>query len=420
MKTIFQRARVAGSTVQFTPAANCLRHSCSLPTGEAGTGTDPPSAGDGREPSRESDFSPPPVEERASRPLHGTAGFPALSRRPSQVLVLAASGSQSSTLGAQALANAAGKFEVRLVTRRPAAFVRNATVRCGDLHMDIAQHPRATVADHTDGLDPDDLLVLDATAVPGLDSTIALTPPGSRVLYTQNGVPTHEAQTRQRGLEVHRGASMITSSRRPPQGGVTVAPGGRLLVDQNSSIVDILAEVLRNRGFFELVAVPDIRATQFEKIALNCALNVVATLSGRTLGELLQLTHQDARAENLIGGLAAEVCAIAVAQGIRIKPTDQVIGDIQRAMACFPQHPTSMRMAFEAGHASEIDVLNGAISRLGRECGIATPLNDLVTEKLRMYHDVREADGVGDGFHQRHRPLVALVLEELLLAARRA
>ena len=74
--------------------------------------------------------------------------------------------------------------------------------------------------------------------------------------------------------------------------------------------------------------------------------------------------------------------------------------------------------------ATEIDVLNAGVVRIGRSLRIATPLNDLVCDRLAAFEALRERDGPAasadtGGFHRRHAAVVALAVEELLQAAAR-
>jgi 2-dehydropantoate 2-reductase len=50
-------------------------------------------------------------------------------------------------------------------------------------------------------------------------------------------------------------------------------------------------------------------------------------------------------------------------------------------------HKASMLQDVEARRATEIDYLNGAISRLGREHGVPTPLDDMITALVKALED---------------------------------
>jgi len=363
-------------------------------------------------------------DRAATRPRHrelpnALAGLPERPLRLRQLLIFSPGGSQGGAVAAQALQNAEqGRFSVLLRPRSRTPATGSNLVSCGARVVDVANHPNAGMPTGPLELDPAETLVIDPTVVGGLHHTIAQTPLGSTVVYLQNGMPSHAAEKAARGIRAHDMISMVPASRQPGEG-VSVTPGGVMLVDANDPLTETLHSVLQGQSFFRLQNVPDIRVTRYEKVALNCALNVTATLFGKTLGELQELSARDARCGKLIAGLAGEVCALARAMGVPVRPDDQIMGDIHAAMERFSHHPTSMRAAFDAGLETEIEVLNAGVSREGRRRGVPTPLNDLVSGKLALYEGIRRACGNAGDFHQRHPPLVQRTVDDLLAAADR-
>lgn len=78
---------------------------------------------------------------------------------------------------------------------------------------------------------------------------------------------------------------------------------------------------------------------------------------------------------------AQEVVAVARARGVR--PAADVIDQIQRAIdALPPAHMTSMHEEIIGGRPSELEYWSGAVVRLGREAGVATPLNEFIYYSL--------------------------------------
>lgn len=232
-------------------------------------------------------------------------------------------------------------------------------------------------------------LVIDAGTVTALGESIARTARGCHVAYSQNGVPSHSREKSEKMLCSHTLVSKITSTRQFGQG-ITVEPGGVLLIDEKDVYLDAFHRIFRNRGFFHLQAVTDIRAAQYEKIAINCALNVSATVHGMTLGELQARAADDPAMRHELEGLALEACRVSAAQGIRMAPHDDVVAAMYALMARNPRHPTSMRQAFEAGTPTEIGVLNAAIVRLGRDWGVSTPLNHRMVTRLAAMEAQRD------------------------------
>jgi 2-dehydropantoate 2-reductase len=48
---------------------------------------------------------------------------------------------------------------------------------------------------------------------------------------------------------------------------------------------------------------------------------------------------------------------------------------------------SSMYTDLQRGSRLEIDVLNGAVSRMGKDLGVATPANDFITASLLVSHN---------------------------------
>jgi 2-dehydropantoate 2-reductase len=78
---------------------------------------------------------------------------------------------------------------------------------------------------------------------------------------------------------------------------------------------------------------------------------------------------------------AQEVVAVARARGVH--PAADVIDQIQRAIDALPPgHMTSMHEEIIGGRPSELEYWSGAVVRLGREAGVATPLNEFIYYSL--------------------------------------
>ncbi|MCZ2497164.1 hypothetical protein GN316_10370 [Xylophilus sp. Kf1] len=301
---------------------------------------------------------------------------------PDHVVVYASNGSQGAVLAAQAMLNQpAGAYQLSLHGRHEHSHHGYARVKCGALSIDMGDGSPVLRRHGTMAIDARRTLVIDPGTVASLADSIARTPVGCHVAYSQNGIPSHEREKAGRRLHRHTLVSRITSTRQYGHG-ITVEPGGVLLIDESDIHLETFARIFRDRGFFRLQAVPDIRAAQHEKIAINCALNVSATVRCLSLGELRACALADPAIRHELEGLALEAWRVSAAQGIRMAPRDDLLAALYALMAANPRHPTSMRRAFEAGAPTEIGVLNAAIVRLGSRWGVATPLNRRMVARL--------------------------------------
>ena len=133
--------------------------------------------------------------------------------------------------------------------------------------------------------------------------------------------------------------------------------------------VERLAGAL-SEGGMETVAMRDARGAQWTKLIFNAATNPVGALTRLPHGWACE--RQDIR--EVVRGLVAEGRAVAAALGVELDSDPDELVDHATKVAY--DHKASMLQDVEARRATEVDFLNGGISRFGREEGIDTPLND--------------------------------------------
>jgi 2-dehydropantoate 2-reductase len=75
--------------------------------------------------------------------------------------------------------------------------------------------------------------------------------------------------------------------------------------------------------------------------------------------------------------------AVAVARGRGVQPPEDVIDQVKGAIDSLPPgYMASMHAEIVGGRPSELEYWNGAVVRLGREAGVATPLNEFIYYSL--------------------------------------
>ena len=146
-----------------------------------------------------------------------------------------------------------------------------------------------------------------------------------------------------------------------------------------------------------VVAVTDLAAVRWSKLALNCASSTLGLIGGVRLGALLRRAF----VRRLVLEIWTEVAAVAAASGCRMMPIggtfdiDRMTVSSRDRLRSFPspglmvKHAillgvgfkyrsmrSSMLVALERGRAPEIDFLNGEIVRRGARLGIPTPVNE--------------------------------------------
>lgn len=129
---------------------------------------------------------------------------------------------------------------------------------------------------------------------------------------------------------------------------------------------------------FDAAAVGDIASMQWEKLICNVAYSAPCALTGMTVGEAM-----DHPALGAVSRAAAtEAYAIALARGIVLTFTDPVshVRDFAERM---PNAKPSVLLDLEAGRASEVGVINGAVPREAEKIGMSAPVNATLTDLVK-------------------------------------
>ncbi len=131
-------------------------------------------------------------------------------------------------------------------------------------------------------------------------------------------------------------------------------------------------------GFLPMVFEPNIENAVLTKFLLDTCLNGTGALIGSSYGELVE----DTQSRCVLTRLADE--AIRVLRATReYKTFDSGLHYVESSLIpiVVPKaraHRSSMLQDIEAGRKTEIDYLNGAVLKMGRSCGIDTPINETV------------------------------------------
>jgi 2-dehydropantoate 2-reductase len=121
-------------------------------------------------------------------------------------------------------------------------------------------------------------------------------------------------------------------------------------------------------------AVEDARGPQWRKLIFNASTNPVGALTGLTHGRVCE----DPPLRRLVSQLVDEGKAVADAQGIVLDADPEELIDHAARPDVAYDHKASMLQDVEARRPTEIDYLNGGITRFGREHRVPTPANDAI------------------------------------------
>jgi 2-dehydropantoate 2-reductase len=136
-------------------------------------------------------------------------------------------------------------------------------------------------------------------------------------------------------------------------------------------------EVWSGAGF-RVKVFDDIDQLVWEKLICNCAYSGPCGVSERTTGEVME----DADLSAVSAACATEAFAVAHAKGVKLGFADPV-AYVRDFGSKIPHARPSVLLDLLAGRKSEIDVINGSIPRVGRELGVAAPVNEAITALVR-------------------------------------
>jgi 2-dehydropantoate 2-reductase len=141
--------------------------------------------------------------------------------------------------------------------------------------------------------------------------------------------------------------------------------------------VETLADAC-TRGGMPTHALADARGAQWRKLIFNAASNAIGALTGLTHGRIAERPTRD-----LAWAVMAEGRAVADAQGIVLDQSPEELFDFAARKEVAYDHKPSMLQDVEAGRATEIDFLNGAIADFGELHGVDAPLNRALTALVK-------------------------------------
>jgi 2-dehydropantoate 2-reductase len=133
-----------------------------------------------------------------------------------------------------------------------------------------------------------------------------------------------------------------------------------------------LAALMEKAGM-DPVLEPDITATIWGKLVLNCGINAICAVTDLRPGHIREVPELDEFQTHIV----EEVLALARARGIRL-PNPEPLQEIKEYCAR-KFHRVSMLQHLARGRQTEIDSLNGYVARESKKLGLPCPYNESLT-----------------------------------------
>jgi 2-dehydropantoate 2-reductase len=219
------------------------------------------------------------------------------------------------------------------------------------------------------------LVTVKTWQVPGIAPGLRpLVGPGTSVVPLQNGVDAADQLAAHLGPDHVLGAlcHMLSWVERPGEirwiGAAPVVTLGPRRVGQGAA-VEACAAALRGAGV-DVRVTDAIEVALWSKLLFIAPLGAVGAVERAPAGRLRRTPRARAQLKAAMG----EVAAVAAARGV-VLPADAVARAMERIDALPEDAKASMQRDIEAGRPSEVYELIGAVVRLGRAAGVATPVS---------------------------------------------
>lgn len=210
--------------------------------------------------------------------------------------------------------------------------------------------------------------------------------PNATIVCLQNGVDNADQVRAAANIDVVAAVVYVAVSV-PESGRVKHLARGDLIIGPPSEPMKKLADLFIRAGIpCELSN--NIEGELWLKLLRNCALNAISALGHVRYGQIAQSDD----AKKVMRHIVEEVLAVARAAGVILPGVD----DPQSGMAAAMELASQMADAFSStaqdldrGALTEIDALNGYISRRGAELGIPVPVNHVLFTLVKLAEQTR-------------------------------
>jgi len=191
------------------------------------------------------------------------------------------------------------------------------------------------------------------------------------VLTLQNGLGNLEILSDILGLD--RVAQGVTTSGATLLEPGLVRMGGEGLISiQEHPRLPAMLELFQGAGL-SVQQLPDLTSLVWGKLVINVAINPLTALLGVRNGLLLESKS----ARQVMGQAADEAAEVARAMGIELNFSNPLKAS-EAVAEVTADNKSSMLQDINRGAPTEIDVLCGAVTRLGRKYQVETPTNQLL------------------------------------------
>ena len=217
-------------------------------------------------------------------------------------------------------------------------------------------------------------------AVAGVINQFAIDTP---ILLFQNGLGSQQAVAKRWPERPILAASTTEGANRPESGLLVHAGTGDTWVGPMTSPAKVTVRkavtMLATSGM-NIHPETDIVQRLWQKLIINAGINPYTAILDCPNGKILDAPLY----QSTIDQLCLELSQLMDA-AVRIRQTPDALRErIEQVARNTAGNTSSMRADVQRGRQTEIDFINGYVAKLGKELGIETPVNQMLTERVQQ------------------------------------
>ncbi|MFC3900930.1 MULTISPECIES: 2-dehydropantoate 2-reductase [Staphylococcaceae] len=182
---------------------------------------------------------------------------------------------------------------------------------------------------------------------------------------------------------IYLAVTMWTAGLKGP-GQIVLTGSGGIQIQRADGIASKMTEEINdifNTANLNSIISRDVQHSIWAKATLNSVLNPLCSILDKRIGEFAAY----GAVIEMITPIIEEIIEVAGARGVNL----DFDASLEKIKAAFPDsaaglHYPSMHQDLAKGVQTEVDYLNGKISEYGKEYGIKTPNNDMITHLIHQ------------------------------------
>ncbi len=213
--------------------------------------------------------------------------------------------------------------------------------------------------------------------------------PDTIILSLLNGIDSEEIIGEALGMDKLLYSSCVGIDAVRTDNNISYTTFGKLYLGERLNQIHT-ERVERVKALFDEADIPyfipeDMIKAIWWKYMVNIGVNQVSAILGAPYG----VFHSIDEARELLDAAMNEVIAVSAKTGVELGEED--IAAVHRLLGTLSADgKTSMLQDIEAGRKTEVEMLSGALCKMGRKYGVPTPINDTLFRMIRTMEQMNK------------------------------